>query len=134
MACGNDGQFRSLAGALRIPALAVDQRFATNPARVANRGLLTQALEDVLRTGTVDRWVTELTAAGVPVGPVADIAGAIERARELGLEPTVEVGPGHPAQIRHPITWSRSSMRTPSPPPDLGEHTETHRYPDSEHS
>lgn len=132
VACGNDAQFRSLATALRVPSLAVDERFATNPARVANRDLLTEALEDVLRTGSVARWVTELTAAGVPVGPVADIAGGIERARQLGLDPTIDVGAGHPAQIRHPITWSRSSLRPPSPPPDLGEHTEALRYPDSE--
>ena len=130
VACGNDSQFRSLAAALRVPSLAVDERFATNPARVAHRELLTTALEDVLRTGTVDRWVTELTAAGVPVGPVSDIGGAIERARELGLNPTIEVGAGHPAQIRNPITWSRSSLRPPSPPPSLGEHTEALRYPD----
>ncbi len=132
VACGNDAQFRSLATALRVPSLAVDERFATNPARVANRDLLTNALEEVLRTGTVERWVTELTTAGVPVGPVADIAGGIERARQLGLDPTIDVGEGHPAQIRHPITWSRSSLRPPSPPPHLGEHTEALRYPDSE--
>ncbi len=43
VACGNDAQFRSLTRALRVPTLAVDERFATNPARVANRDLLTES-------------------------------------------------------------------------------------------
>jgi crotonobetainyl-CoA:carnitine CoA-transferase CaiB-like acyl-CoA transferase len=124
VACGNDHQFRHLAATLGVPDLADDTRFATNPSRVANRVALTQALEAELRAGTVAHWVEALTHAGVPAGPVNDIAGAIERARELGLEPTVDVGPEHPAQIRHPITWSRSRVRPASPPPRLGEHTD----------
>jgi crotonobetainyl-CoA:carnitine CoA-transferase CaiB-like acyl-CoA transferase len=123
VACGNDHQFRKLAHVLAVPGLAEDDRFATNPARVSHRDELTDALEAVLHTGTVEHWATELTQAGVPVSPVSDIDGAIELARDLGLEPTVEVGAGHPPQIRHPITWSRSPLRPPTPPPALGRHT-----------
>lgn len=132
VACGNDSQFRKLTEALRIPTLAGDERFATNPARVAHRDVLADALEAVLRTADVAHWVSELTAVGVPAGPVNSIAEAIARADELGLEPTVEIGAGHARQIRHPITWSRSTVRPATPPPLLGEDTEKHRNPDSE--
>jgi crotonobetainyl-CoA:carnitine CoA-transferase CaiB-like acyl-CoA transferase len=129
VACGNDGQFGKLTEALGVPALAVDERFATNPARVANRDLLTDALEAVLRTADVAHWAPRLTAAGVPAGPVNSIAEAVDLAASLGLEPTIDVGEQHAQQIRHPITWSRSALRPATPPPLLGEHTEKHHHP-----
>lgn len=127
VACGNDLQFRNLTATLDVPALAEDARFATNPSRVEHRAALTAALEIALGTKTVAHWANALTHAGVPAGPVNDIAGAIDRAHELGLAPTVDVGPEYPLQIRHPITWSRSALRPASPPPSLGEHTESIR-------
>ena len=40
IACGNDAIFRSLCAAVGAPALAADERFATNDARAAHRGAL----------------------------------------------------------------------------------------------
>ena len=60
---------------------------------------------------------------GVAAGAVNDLGGALELADRLGLSPTTSVGDGHPDQVRHPITWSRSPLRTPTPPPALGEHS-----------
>ncbi|UYM07576.1 CaiB/BaiF CoA transferase family protein [Solicola gregarius] len=124
VACGNDGQFRRLAKALGIDALADDERFATNPARVANRTAMVEALESVLRTGDTAHWQAVLNDADIPVGEVGDIGSAIERARELGLDPTVEVGPDHPPQVRHAPTYSRSTVGIPTPPPTLGQHND----------
>ena len=45
-----------------------------------------------------------------------------EHLRALGLEPTVEVGGGHPPQVRHPVTYSVSTPVPPTAPPALGEH------------
>ena len=61
-----------------------------------------------------------LESSGVKT--VLDVAGALARAEALGLDPTVSVGPGHPDQVRHPVTWSRSELRPPTPPPTLGQH------------
>jgi formyl-CoA transferase len=123
VACGNDRQFARLCEVLEIPQLAADPRFATNPDRVAHRGDLVAELEAVLGTGPVESWSRLLTAAGVAAGPVGDIGTALAMAESLGLEPVLQVGDRHPAQIRHPVTWSRSGLRTPTPPPALGEHT-----------
>ena len=127
VACGNDLQFRKLTATLGVPGLAEEGRFATNSSRVEHREELSAELETALSANTVTQWAAALKGAGVPASPVNDIAGAISHARELGLAPTVDVGPDHPLQIRHPITWSRSTLRPASPPPSLGEHTESIR-------
>ena len=120
VACGNDRQFAALAAAIGQPGLADDERFASNPARVGHRDELVAALEARLATGGVEHWAKVLGAAGVPAGAVGDIATGIELARSLGLDPTWQVGPGE--QIRHPASYSRSSTRRPTLPPDLDEH------------
>lgn len=124
IACGNDGQFRRFAKALGIGELADDERFATNPARVANRDAMVDTLEAVLRTDDAAHWQSVLLDADVPVGEVGDIGSAIDRARELGLDPTVDVGPGHPPQVRHAPSYSRSTVAVPTPPPTLGQHND----------
>lgn len=124
VACGNDGQFVRLAKALGVAGLADDERFATNPARVAHRDELVAAMESVLRGDDAAHWQRVLLEADVPVGEVGDIGSALDRARELGLDPTVDVGPGHPPQVRHAATYSRSTVAVPSPPPTLGQHND----------
>ncbi len=122
MACGNDGQFRRFAAELDRYDLADDPRFATNAGRVTHRDDLVAQLELALSTRTAPEWQNALTAADVPAGVVGDIASALELASALGLEPTQDVGYGHPPQIRHPIRYSRSQVAPPTPPPALGEH------------
>ncbi len=124
LACGNDGQFRRLAAALGRPALADDSRFSSNASRVANRAALVAALEEVLRTDDAAVWVKALTDGGVPAGEVGDIGSAFALADSLGLAPIVDVGSDNLRQVRHPITYSRSTLRRPSSPPALGEHND----------
>jgi len=128
VACGNDGQFRRLAAALGMPGLAADAQFATNAARVANRAALVAVLEGALCTDDTGVWVKALTDAGIPAGQVGDIGSALDLAHGLGLEPTLDVGPDNPRQVRHPITYSRSTLRTPTAPPVLGEHNDEVRF------
>ena len=123
VACGNNRQFARLCEVLGRPTLALDPRFATNPARVAHRDELVTALEGALQPHPVTYWAARLTDVGVAAGPVNDIGGALRLAESLGLAPTVPVGDGHPDQVRHALTWSRSPLTTPTPPPALGEHT-----------
>lgn len=123
VACGNDGQFRRLAELLESAELAGDERFATNPARVANRRELVDALEERLAADTADVWVRRLNAAGVPAGTVGTIADGIALAEDLGLEPTVAIDGSAPPQIRHPVTYSATPVTDYRHPPRLGEHS-----------
>lgn len=122
VACGNDGQFARFVTAVGRPELATDLRFATNSQRVAHRPALVAELEDALREYDASLWSERLAEAGVPAGQVGDIGSGIALAEALGLEPTVEVGAGHPSQIRHPITYSRTQSRPATPPPSVGQH------------
>ncbi len=122
IACGNDGQFARLTEVLGIPAAAADPRFRTNADRVANREALVAALEERLCAEDAGEWENRLVAAGVPAGLVAGFDEAFARAERLGLEPTVPVGDGHPAQVSHPIRYSGMTPRRPTAPPRLAEH------------
>jgi formyl-CoA transferase len=138
VACGNDAQFGRICEVLGVPGVAADDavwpksaenagldvQFASNGRRVENRQALIGLLEERLATADGETWVRRLNAAGVAAGTVNDLGAAIAVAERLGLRPTQPVGDGHPDQIRHPITWGRSELPTPTPPPDLGEHTE----------
>lgn len=120
VACGNDAQFARLAAELGVPELSTEPRYATNPARVANRPDLVAALERRLASDTAARWEARLAAVGVPAGLVGDIGAAIRRASADGLAPTVDVGTSR--QIRHPVRNRNAEPRPPTSPPRLGEH------------
>ncbi len=122
VAVGNDRQFAALCTALGQPELAADERFGTNPDRVANRVALHDFLAGALATRTGREWFDELTAAGVPCGPVQDVAEAFALATNLGLAPVVDAG-GSP-QVANPIRFSRTPPHYRLAPPALGEHTD----------
>jgi crotonobetainyl-CoA:carnitine CoA-transferase CaiB-like acyl-CoA transferase len=123
IAVGNARQFRALCEAIGRPELADDARFATNTERVANRVELREELDRALREQPADHWSEVLTDARVPAGPVNDVDAAFRLARELGLDPVVEIpngdGPATPL-TRNPITLSRTPASYRSAPPTLG--------------
>ena len=131
VAVGNDRQFTALTTAIGAPALGDDPRFQTNTDRVAHRAELVTALTAVLTTRPADEWMAILAAAGVPAGPVNDIAQAFALASELGLDPIVDIASGnHDAtgqnatmrQVADPIGLSATPAQYYSTPPRLGEH------------
>ena len=115
IAVGNDRQFASLAQALGAPGLADDARYRTNPDRVANREDLKQELLALLALASADEWQERLTRAGVPCGPINDIAQAFALAERLGLAPIVDAG-GTPT-VAHPIGFGRTPATYRLPPP-----------------
>jgi crotonobetainyl-CoA:carnitine CoA-transferase CaiB-like acyl-CoA transferase len=121
IAVGNDKQFRAFAAAIGQPGLADDPRFVTNPLRVANRDALCALLEPALKSDGADHWYAELTAAGVPAGPINDLAEAFEFARGLGIEATVTVPDSPTPQVANPITLSATPVTYRNGPPRLGD-------------
>jgi CoA:oxalate CoA-transferase len=77
IAAGNDGLFVKLAEALGRPDLADNPLFKTNPLRNQHQAALKAEIEDVLRHGTTDRWIALLEQAGLPCGPVNNVAQAL---------------------------------------------------------
>ena len=124
LAVGNNVQFAALAAELGEPALAADQRVASNPDRVRNRAQLTAALTALLAHDTAENWQVRLTGRGVPCGPINDISEAFALAERLGLQPVVRIpdgdsGAGY-ATVANPITFSRTPAAYRLAPPQLG--------------
>jgi crotonobetainyl-CoA:carnitine CoA-transferase CaiB-like acyl-CoA transferase len=122
LAVGNDKQFAALCDVLGAPALATDERFATNTARVAHRDALKTALVERLAACGAAAWVDALSPRGVPAGVVNDVAGAFALAGSLGLDPVVEIprGDGSVARLtRNPIRLSATPPTYRSAPPEL---------------
>ncbi|SDK79348.1 CaiB/BaiF CoA transferase family protein [Nonomuraea jiangxiensis] len=118
IAAGNDRQFRALCAVLDRADLAEDPRYATNAGRVAARVPLVAELNATLAGRPADEWFAALTEAGVPCGPINDLAAAFALAEELGLEPSVRIeGTG---QVANPLRLSATPPSYRRPPPRLG--------------
>ncbi|MFF2271956.1 CaiB/BaiF CoA transferase family protein [Agromyces sp. NPDC058136] len=127
IAVGNDKQFRALTAALGIPALADDERYATNEARVAHRDHLRAEIEGALARDRAAAWAERFSAAGVPAGLVNDVAEALAFAESLGLEPVAEVDGSR--TVANPIRLSSARAEYLTPPPRLDEHAGADWHP-----
>ncbi len=77
IAAGNDSLFLKLADALERPEWKSNPAFASNQKRLENYAVLEPLLNGVLSSRTTKEWQAILEAAGIPCGPVNDIAGAL---------------------------------------------------------
>lgn len=117
---GNDGQFRGMCTVLGIPEIADDARFKTNAVRVANRPTLREILFTETAKHPRAKLAAELEKAGVPVGPINDIAGAFadpqikHRKMRVDLDEVAEGGVKIPG-VRTPITMSQTPLRYDHP-------------------
>ena len=126
VAVGSDAQFRRFCEALESPALADDPRFGTNADRRAQRDALVAELERLLGAETTAVWRERLEAAGVPAGPIHDVAEAFadpiaqQRGARLEIDhPTA----GRISQVSAPWRLDGEPFTVRRRPPLLGEHT-----------
>ncbi|MCU1724757.1 CaiB/BaiF CoA transferase family protein [Pseudomonas sp. 5P_5.1_Bac1] len=124
---GNDGQFRKFAEVAGQPQWADDPRFATNKLRVANRAELIPLIRQATVFKTTAEWVSQLEQAGVPCGPINDLAQMFAdpqvKARGLAIDIPHPLG-GSVPQVASPIRLSETPVEYRNAPPLLGEHTE----------
>jgi crotonobetainyl-CoA:carnitine CoA-transferase CaiB-like acyl-CoA transferase len=127
VAVGNDAQFKMLCEAIGRDDLAEDERYATNPGRVANREELVEVLQRELLGRTADEWIEKIRAAGVPCGPVNTLAEALSDEHLSSTDMLQEVD--------HPVAGTLEMLASPvlvdgerppirRPPPTLGQHTD----------
>ncbi|ANQ75628.1 MULTISPECIES: CaiB/BaiF CoA transferase family protein [Rhodococcus] len=126
IATSTDRMFTTLCRTLGPVELATDARFVTMDRRLANRDELAALLQDILVTKGSGEWLDIISAAGIPVGPVNDLAETL--AHPLTLErnmiaPAEEGRIADLVQIHLPMDGERSASRRQAP--SLGEHTET---------
>jgi glutaryl-CoA transferase len=127
LAAGNDGQFAKLCEVAGRPDLPRDVRFAANEGRVRNREMVVATLGELIRGKPVAYWTEKLAAAGVPCGPINDIAAvfADKQVQHRGMRVEMQ----HPiagtlAVVGSPLRLSETPVEYRLPPPLLGQHTE----------
>ncbi|MFZ5468766.1 MAG: CaiB/BaiF CoA transferase family protein [Myxococcota bacterium] len=125
LAVGNDAQFKKLCEVLGEPSWALDARFAKNRDRVENREVLVALLAPRFAAQPVEHWVKTLEAAGIPAGPIPDVAGALAHPQLAARGMIADVDHPEAGPIRmlgSPLPLEGARL-TPSPPPALGQHT-----------
>ena len=127
LACGNDNLYRKFCEAAGCMELAADARFASNGKRVENRKELTRLLGQIFQKRTKKEWVELLEAAGVPNGPINDIAQVFAepqvQARGLKIELEHAVA-GKLPMVASPMRFSGTPLEPKLAPPVLGQHTD----------
>jgi glutaryl-CoA transferase len=127
VACGNDNLFRKFCEAAGRPELAQDPRFASNGKRVENRAEMTRVIQEFFGKRSTAEWLERLEAAGVPNGPINNLAQVFEepqvKARGVKIELEHKAA-GKLPLVASPMRFSGTPLEYRLPPPLLGEHTE----------
>jgi crotonobetainyl-CoA:carnitine CoA-transferase CaiB-like acyl-CoA transferase len=128
VAVGNDGQFIRFAEVLGLPQLSGEARFSTNIERVRNRNALVPALEAKMKMRTSAEWFAALESADIACGPINTLDEVFTNEHVLARNMRIDMP--HPLSgtvplIGSPLNLSASPVSYRSPPPLLGEHTDS---------
>jgi crotonobetainyl-CoA:carnitine CoA-transferase CaiB-like acyl-CoA transferase len=125
---GNDSQFRKFCEVAGQREWADDSRFISNKARVANRDVLIPLIRQATVFKTTAEWIAALEQAGVPCGPINNLAQVFEdaqvQARGLRIDLPNSLG-GTTPQVASPLRLSATPVEYRNAPPLLGEHTDS---------
>jgi crotonobetainyl-CoA:carnitine CoA-transferase CaiB-like acyl-CoA transferase len=124
--CNKDKFWLALVDALELPGLATDPRFATFADRLTHKSALIEIVAPRFATRTTRDWLDRLSGR-VPCAPVNTMQQALDDEQVRLREMIVEVA--HPRfgmlrEVASPIKTA-GAIKTPSPAPGLGEHTDT---------
>ena len=126
LGAANQANWLKLLDLITAPELGEDPRFTNNHGRITHRIELAKALAPIIRTRTSADWLSRLEAAGVPAGPVLDVAemhrdpqtlarGMVTKAPHTKLGPVKTLGT--------PVKFSATPGGVTRGAPLLGEHT-----------
>jgi formyl-CoA transferase len=124
---GNERLWKAFCEVLGAPEWADDPRLDKNAKRVARRAELVRLIETRLAARGRDEWVRAFAAAGLPAGPINDVAQVFEDPQVRHRDMVVEVD--HPTAGRLqlpgiPVKFAATPACVKAPPPRLGEHTD----------
>lgn len=126
IAVGNDKQWHAFCNLLGLPGVVGDPRFGTGAHRSSNRNELRTMIESALKTRPASEWVSLISRAGIPCGPIHDYTQAFASPQVTALEFVHQRqrrdGSALP-MMRGPLTMDGVASEIHSLPPLLGEHT-----------
>lgn len=122
----NQANWLRLVDALEAPELAGDPRFHDNAARMRHLAELEAELAPRFRTRTTAQWLERFERAGVPAGPVNDIAAMLDDPQTVARAMRVKVPHsklGEVDTLGLPVKLSRTPGGPVRGAPLYGEHT-----------
>jgi crotonobetainyl-CoA:carnitine CoA-transferase CaiB-like acyl-CoA transferase len=122
IAAGNDNLFRKLCKAIGLDQLAELPEFATNPARVMNRGSLIPRIEAAVAGYTVEALSSALDAAGVPNSPLLTVDQVAAHPQTEALGMLAACANDELALAGIPLSFGGVRPRSTGRAPGLGEH------------
>ena len=126
LSVGNDATFKRFCDAFGLEKLLADERFATNPARVANRQLVTDTLTPVMQQHPTEWWIEKLDALKIGCGPINTLKQVFDdpHVQARGMEVQMKHSSGADVTvIANPVRLSETPPDYRIAPPLLGEHT-----------
>ena len=127
IAVGNDRQFAACMQCLGRGELARDGAYASNAARIANRGELIGIMQAIIRSRSTADWLESLAAHGVSAGPINDVGEVLTNAYavEKQLVRALDNGAGKAVPtVSNPVEFAATPVTYDRAPPLLGEHTD----------
>ncbi|MBV9904112.1 MAG: CoA transferase, partial [Alphaproteobacteria bacterium] len=126
IAAGNNELFARMCTVLNREDMATDERFATNPKRMENFEALHQEMELALSARTSAEWLAALDAAGVPNGPLNNVADVMADPQVLYRNMIIETLDPDLGPIRmqgNPVKLSaHHDPKTRTAAPELDQH------------
>ena len=127
MGATNQKLWAALCKLMQRDDLLNDERFATNPKRLANRELLIAELEKTFAERNAAEWIDRMLEAGIPAGPLLGYPEAFDSAHGRHRKMRMEIA--HPVEgsvpnIGFPVKFSATPPEVRRPPPLLAEHTD----------
>ncbi len=123
IAAGNDALFAALAKVIGRPDLASDGRYVTNDLRTRHAGELKAQIEAALAARSGDEWLVALEKAGVPCGPINNVAQVLADPQIAARNMVVTADDAVAGPVRmagNPIKMSGfADPKTRAPAPDL---------------
>jgi crotonobetainyl-CoA:carnitine CoA-transferase CaiB-like acyl-CoA transferase len=127
VAAANDRLFASLCDVLERPDLVTDERFLTNPLRVANRDVLRPIVAELIAKRSAAEWYELLSARSIPCSPVRTVADLMQdqQLAVLGLmAESVHPEAGPIRLVGMPVSRNGERSVREQTPPLLGQHTD----------
>jgi crotonobetainyl-CoA:carnitine CoA-transferase CaiB-like acyl-CoA transferase len=122
----NQANWLRLVEVIEAPELLQDQRFTENADRMAHLDELTEVLQPYFRRRTSADWLDRFEKAGLPAGPIYNLAEVLADEQTKARDMLVEVPHhtlGSTKTIGAPVKFSRTPCKVKRGAPVLGEQT-----------
>ena len=127
LGCANQGLWERMCHAIGQSELLNDPRFGSNTDRVEHRAECVEVLSEVFKSKPTEHWVTVISNAGVPCGPINRVSQVLSDPQVLSRNMVVDIP--HPEVPDLKVPGSPLNLTATPPtfrhhPPLLGQHNE----------